>query len=259
MKNFLKILIGIVIPLMFPFVALAAIPTPVSCWNFDESSGNANDAVGSNTLTNNGTATFVAGKINNATSLSSASSQYFSITNASQTGLGFTGDMTLAGWVNFSAFTTNNILISKWNNTGNQKSYEANADGTNFSFNKPPNGNTDDFVNIPWTPSLNTWYFVMWTFNSSSKNGILYVNGSQQGTTQTFSSGTVFNGTATFAVGARQGATQPVNGKMDDWCMWGSTLSAANDTTLYNGGIGLQYPFASAAAPFHDSDIINFQ
>ena len=37
----------------------------VSYWKLDESSGNAADSVGSNTLTNTGTATYAAGKINN--------------------------------------------------------------------------------------------------------------------------------------------------------------------------------------------------
>ena len=47
----------------------------VSYWKLDESSGNAADSVGSNTLTNTGTATYGTGKINNGIVLN-GSSQY---------------------------------------------------------------------------------------------------------------------------------------------------------------------------------------
>src|SRR3990167_8592069 len=59
----------------------------ISYWKFDESSGNAADSHGANTLTNTNTATFGTGKINNGTDLEEDSSQYF--TNA--TDLGITG------------------------------------------------------------------------------------------------------------------------------------------------------------------------
>lgn len=73
-------------------------------WNFDQSSGNALDSSGNgNTLQLGGSPSYVSGKIKNAIALSSASSQYLDITNASQTGLGFSGSFTIAAWIKFNS------------------------------------------------------------------------------------------------------------------------------------------------------------
>ena len=53
----------------------------VSYWKLDESSGNAADSVGSNTLTNTNTVTYSAGKINNGADFERDSAQYFSNLN----------------------------------------------------------------------------------------------------------------------------------------------------------------------------------
>lgn len=49
----------------------------VSYWKLDESSGNASDSVGSNTLTNNGTAGYASGKINNAVDFGTGDNLFF--------------------------------------------------------------------------------------------------------------------------------------------------------------------------------------
>ena len=45
------------------------------------------------------------------------------------------------------------------------------------------NGSSAGWTGVNWTPSLNTWYHVAVTFNAGSV--AFYVNGVQQGTTQT--------------------------------------------------------------------------
>src|SRR5205807_557155 len=66
--------------------ASTTIPSASAYWKFDEANSTAADSTGNgNTLTNNNTVTYSGGKINNGANLVAASSQYFSITNASST------------------------------------------------------------------------------------------------------------------------------------------------------------------------------
>ena len=82
------------------------------------------------------------------------------------------------------------------------------------------------------------------TFNHSTKAWKFYVNGSQQGTTQTASSGTTYNSTAQFSVGDRgTGGVQGLNGKLDMVGAWNVELASSDITALYNSGAGKQYPF----------------
>ena len=68
----------------------------VSYWSFDESSGNASDTVSGNTLTNNNTVTYSSAKIRNGITTASSGTKYMYIENASQTGLGITGDLSIS-------------------------------------------------------------------------------------------------------------------------------------------------------------------
>jgi hypothetical protein len=73
----------------------------VGWWKMDETSGNPADSSGNgNSLTNNATVTFVAGKFGNAANLVSTSNQYLSTTTS------ITGIQTVSFWVNPTATTT---------------------------------------------------------------------------------------------------------------------------------------------------------
>ena len=54
-------------------------------------------------------------------------------------------------------------------------------------------------VNVSWTPSTGTWYHVAVTKSGTSVK--FYVNGSQQGSTQTCTGTDIYNGTAPFEIG----------------------------------------------------------
>lgn len=226
-----------------------AIPTPVSFWNCDESSGNLADAVGSNTLTNNNSATFTTGLIGNAADLESGSSQYFSITDASQTGLDFTGDFSLSIWTKFeSILGANNetAIISKWGTS--QRSYLLSLDtyGGNFiDATISSTGANADTRQWTWSPSTATWYHIVWTFNNTSKLNRVYINGTSLG--DRTSTLTPYNGTAEFQVGYRQeGSISYADGLQDMIGAWNVELTSSEVTELYNSGAGVQYPFASA-------------
>ena len=140
--------------------------------------------------------------------------------------------------------------MSKWTNAGNQRQYEFSAPSGNtleFDFTATGADTPGDYTNVSWTPSLATCYFLTMVYSSSAKTVKYYVNGTQQGTTQSVSDNNILSGTSAFGVGARPGATQPVNGLMNMWMIWNSALSTANITSLYNAGTGQPYPFPVAA------------
>ncbi len=241
---------GILGLVILPYQVNAAITTPISFWNFNESSGAAADSAGSVTLTNNGTLTYSAGKLNNAANPSSTGPKYFSAVDPNT--FDFSGSYSFAGWIKFSSFSTNNKIINKWNNTGNQRGFELELDnpGTTVLFDKSPDGVADDFKTISWSPSLDTYYCLASTFNSGTKAWKLYVDATQQGTTQTMTSATTFANTAPLGVGARgSDAAQPVNGQMDAWGAWNVELTSSEVTEFCNGGTGREYPFASPVTP----------
>ena len=76
----------------------------VSYWTLNETSGNAADSLGVNTLTNTSTVAYSSGKINNGALMVGATPSYFAITNGSQTGLGLTGgEMSVAFWIKMTS------------------------------------------------------------------------------------------------------------------------------------------------------------
>jgi hypothetical protein len=84
---------------------------PVAFWNFNN---NGNDATGNgHTLTNNGSITYVTGKIGNAADFAASSTQYFS--NSDSAFNSISGDMTLAAWiyVTSNASGQDNSIVSK--------------------------------------------------------------------------------------------------------------------------------------------------
>ncbi len=228
-----------------------AIPTPVSFWNADESSGNMADAVGSNTLTNNNTATFTTGLIGNAADLERGSSQYFSIADASQTGLDFTGNFSLALWTRFESVlgaSTETAIMGKWG-TG-QRSYLMSLDtfgGTFIDCSISSTGSDADTRQWTWNPTTATWYHVVWTFNDSSKLNRVYIDGSSLG--DRTSTLTPFNGSGEFQLGYRgEGSINYADGLQDMIGAWNVELTEAQVLELYNGGAGIQYPFGGAVA-----------
>lgn len=254
MKYLLTILI---LFCLVPSIASAALADNlVSYWKLDESSGNATDSHSSNTLTNNNTATYSTGKINNAVYLASASSQSLSITdNAS---LSITGDLSISGWFYFTSFSANGRkLVNKWNDTGNQRGFifdNSDASGDTLRLVLSTNG-----VNFPLVTatgaalSVDTWYHLAVTFKASTGVVSFYKNGSLL-FAPTISANSIFDNTADFYIGNGVNAapTDPFNGRVDEVGIWSRELTSGEITTLYNGGAGNQYPFTIATTIFYN-------
>lgn len=113
-------------------------------------------------------------------------------------------NFTIEAWVNFASLPSANgyqaTIVSKW--ATSNASYELylynNAGAYLLYLTYSTNGSAATNLGVSWTPSVNTWYHIACVRNST--NLIFYVNGIQQGATQSIS-GTLFNGTAVLEIG----------------------------------------------------------
>lgn len=222
----------------------------VSYWKLDESSGNAADSVGSNTLTNTNSATFATGKINNGADLERDSTQYFAGGDA----LDMNGNFSISCWIKVESFsgTSRNVTLGKWNDTSNQRSYFLSIAANNLSLFLSPDGALGLGGGQSDATTINTgaWYHVVVVFNYAAHTCIYYLNGSKVGNTKTHDATSIYNSTAPVRIGARfdsGGATDLFDGVIDEVGIWTRELSSTEVTSLYNSGNGFQYPFSTTA------------
>lgn len=239
MKKLLLPILIMCLTLGMPYAVSADPATSItSYWKLDESSGNAADSVGSNTLTNTGSMTYGTGKINNGASI--ASGKYLTRTSAV-----------------ISTFT--NISVCLWANipttgegggffrVGNFGGSEGFGIGVgNLRYDGSSNGNKlivliDGIAWRPFTENVGTgFHFLCATRGASVWHG--YIDGVVSATT--FSDSPNAAGAVTY-IGRDQGQFV---GVVDEVGVWTQELSQADITCLYNSGTGKQYPFTGCAA-----------
>jgi len=211
-----------------------AITTPISYYKLDESSGNASDSVGSNTLTNVGTATYSAGKINNGVNLN-GSSQYFTFGTSPQTGA---GSWSVNVWVKTSASGSQNEFMF-WGSNSTDNGIDLYKNSSNkLQANFYGGGGI-----ATSTTSINTGSWVMCTVTYDGTNIRVYVNGVLENTGANRTG--AISGSNRY-VGADGGVGNFWNGSLDELGTWSVTLTANDINLLYNAGLGNQYPFTGA-------------
>ncbi|MEK9206848.1 MAG: LamG-like jellyroll fold domain-containing protein [Patescibacteria group bacterium] len=214
----------------------------VSYWKFDESSGDAADSHGTNTLVNNGAIPYVAGKLNNGADIEASSSQYFSAVDS--TSLDIVGDLSFAARIKIESATDTMDLASKWNDAGNQRSwiFRVNAASNTLVFIASDTGvdPTVSVSSVAWTPGLATWYHLAVTYSTSGQVKF-YVNGSQQGTTQTGARTSLFNSSAPFKISGRNATIEFFDGIVDEAALWSREITVAEVSLMYNSGSALSY------------------
>ncbi len=200
----------------------------VSYWKLDESSGNAADSVGSNTLTNTNSVTYPAGKINNGALFSNPSSKQL---KATATGLPTGTTFSVALWYKGSSPVGDGIM--GWGNsgtTGAQRNILISAGNAYFG------GNSSD-LNSNYAINDGNYHHVVVTCNANA--AVIYVDGTSR------NSGTLSLVTANqvISIGSRSDSTSFITGNVDEVGIWDRALSAAEVVELYNGYLGKQYPF----------------
>lgn len=221
----------------------------IAGWEFENGASLGDDS-GSNglTLTNNNVVTQVAGKVGQASSYVTASSQYLS--RASEALLQ-TGDIdfTWAAWAYPSAINRK-FIVGKDNNVAGQREYELLWDNT-LGFRAGVFKATDVEVLVSTGGAFNTinsWYFVVYWHDATANTVNLQVN---NGTIFSAATGGALQAAsgAQFRIGARQFPTaiDYWNGQIDQVMFWKRTLTVDERTALYNNGSGVTV--ASALAP----------
>ena len=193
-------------------------------------------------FTNNNTVLGVAGKIDNAASLTAASSQYLSHADAAVFRVG-TQSTTWAFWANFTTLPVSGACLFSKTAVGDL-SYWCDYDGTSrLRFIVTADGATPHIAvaNALGAPSTATWYFVLCAYDGPNNRIGIYINGDLVGNT-TAHAGGVWPGAASFKVGSRL-PDEYMNGLVDEFGMWSRLLTAAEIGLLYNGGAGRTYPF----------------
>ena len=236
----------------YPTSAKAAlIDNLVSYWKLDESSGNAADSHGSNTLTNTGVV-FSAGKINNGADfeLGDAPGSYdrLTITDASQSGLDITGDIALSAWVKPESEPGNSIqyhIAGKWFTTNSRSyifRYEKVSGVLYLTFTPSPDGADAENLRVLVDLGTGTWKHIVMSWKASTKTLTVYVNGASVGTA-VGSFNSIFSSTSIFYIGGESVGQNIFDGMIDEVGIWSRELTSTEVTSLYNGGSGCQYAF----------------
>lgn len=211
----------------------------VSYYKLDESSGNASDSVGSNTLTNVGTATYSSAKINNGIDLN-GSSQYLNGGNVLNL---TTGAWTFSAWIKVTTTGSFEFVGGKSESAGTSDWYMRVTNGNKAEI-QFRNGASSNQVVGAVTVADNTWHHVVGLRNGT--NVLLYVDGSADG------SATDNNYNCSNSLDFHLGADSAgalnfkFNGQIDEVGIWNRALSGTEITELYNAGAGKQYPFGTA-------------
>jgi hypothetical protein len=225
-------------------VAIAASPlldALVSYWSFDH---DWTDSHGTNDLTNVNGVTSAAGKLGNAGDFESSSAQYLS--HPDPTPLG-DEDFTYACW--FKRESMGRVqLIAKDAETGRSYFLQISPDDLIvMTFGSDALG-----VNRPIPADLNWHYVIVW-HDAAANTLSLQVDDGGVGTQATGGIFPALNPAIPVRIGARQytGFQDYFDGLIDDVGLWRRVLTAEERTALYNGGLGLAYPFTPPVRRFY--------
>jgi hypothetical protein len=209
----------------------------ISCWSMDETSGTRDDAYGSNDLSDNNTVGYTSsGKISNAAYFIASNSEYLSISDNASLSMGDI-DFTFAAWAYFSDFNSYRPILSKWISSSSNREYilEYNSAAPDFTFHISNNGTSSSYVPAGYSPSINTWYYIIGWYDKTADKIYLSINNGTPASAS-YSSG-AYNGTAPFYVG-RVDSAGYMNGYIDEVVVYKQLLSDDERTWLYNSGNG---------------------
>lgn len=219
----------------------------VSCWSFDEASGDRADSYGSNNLSPVNTPGATSSVFGSAVTLNAASNQYLQITDAAQSGLDITGDMTWYGLIQYTTFAnTINGIVSKYDTgAGGTASFLFDhfktggnvhrADVLMFDSGATFHRDTDDLSN--GNLSTGTWYSYVVIYDASAQTVEWYINGVGEATSTSMGT-SIYNSTHNFVIGRGNKAdvNQDMDGYIDEFAIWNVALTPSDVQTIFNSG-----------------------
>lgn len=206
----------------------------VSYWKLDESSGDASDSKGSNTLINNNTVTFAQGKFGNCADTGSGNTNKW-MNVASNLGLTTdgTGNITVSGWINMASFIGGDYDMQFALARLNQRQFWFGTRNSGSELSVFVLGSSLVHYNSSYTFATSTWYHVAFTMAGTALT--LYVNGVNIGSHTIGALGTR-TGFDSFSLFRESGDSKYASGKIDDVAVFSRALSPAEIQTLYYAG-----------------------
>lgn len=230
-----------------------SITIPNAYWKFDESSGNASDATGNGlTLTNNGSASFSAGALNNGTDLGTTG-KYFDI--ADNTAFDATTSISISFWgyLNASPGAGEWAFASSADTTGSNRNWV-------FEFGVGPNGlyviaskdgtlsagSYDEFDSAASIlPATGAWHHYVFVYDVSAGSIQFYIDTvpkvviRRSATQNVTALSTV---ASKFGIGVAYGTSRTGDWRFDEYGFWKNyKLTFREIAELYNGGTPRQY------------------
>ncbi len=213
----------------------------VAWGDLNETSGNRADSHGSNTLTDNNTVGYAAGKQGNAASLVRANSEFLSASDNAD--LSLTGDLTICAWVKLTDHYATHTIHSKASGTGSNYEWSLRCAWGAPTFFVNAGGLTG-----PSKPTLNdgAWHFVVCQYDWSTRTKYIDVDDSGSPATNVGTGDPPDSG-ADFKIGGDPWSAY-WDGNVDEVCVFRAVLSSSELTWLYNAGAGRSYSELGAAA-----------
>ena len=163
-------------------------------------------------------------------------SEFLFITDAGQTGLDITGNITVSVWVKPESLTGMHNMVAKWKEAGPDRGYALYRSTTDVViFDLSNNGSTENYAYTPVGQlTVGAWTHVAGVYNGTDIriyiNGVLSANGSHN--PQAYSSG-IHNTDASFTIGSVSDPGFYFDGLIDEVAIYNRALSASEIAGIY--------------------------
>jgi hypothetical protein len=145
---------------------------------------------------------------------------------------------TISAWVNFANIASLRPIVTNWEAGSASYNYIFRYHNSQLQLYVRANGSSGNAL-YSWTPTLNTWYNVLGTWDGSTGVIKLYINGADTGVVGT-RNGTMPNITVSDNIGlyTASGTNYYMDGKFSNIAYWkNSVLSEDDILNIYNNGI----------------------
>jgi len=162
--------------------------------------------------------------------LEASSSQYASITDASQSGLDITGDMTIECWIKPESSPSSAILVSKYGVSS--YSFKLWQTSTSIALTLTSDGAGVNSSFISHSITVGVWQHIAVTYKASSGLVTLYINSTSTGTA-TNTKTSIFNSSADFEIGSNRSGNNTYDGLIDEVRIWDDVRTATEIADNY--------------------------
>lgn len=149
------------------------------------------------------------------------------------------GSFTAAGWVNFDTLTGYQSIMSKWSDTGGQRSWmvvkDDNTGLIQAFFDRSGTFGTVRSINASGTNiSAGTWYQILITYDATTGDCALFNNAVAKGTATFSSAGNLFNSSSPLQFGAQGEPSRYMNGRYGQFLLYKRVLTSTQITSLFD-------------------------